>query len=124
MKAFVRSNVSDAFTFAEVKRAAPGVSDEYIRQVLRELRDDGVIEGTGAGRGAALAATPPRPDLTSPSLETHLHQIRGRAGSPCTADGSPSGCPARSWVRERRYPPMNSCSSLASAASRPSARTA
>jgi Fic family protein len=52
VKAFVRSNVSDNFTFAEVKRAAPGVSDEYIRQVLRELRDAGIIEGTGAGRGA------------------------------------------------------------------------
>jgi Fic family protein len=49
---FVRSNLSDAFTFGDVKRASPGVSDEYIRQVLRELRDAGVIEGTGAGRGA------------------------------------------------------------------------
>ena len=53
VKAFVRSNVSDSFTFADVKRAAPGVSDEYIRQVLRELRDEGVVEVTGAGRGAA-----------------------------------------------------------------------
>ena len=52
MRAFVRSSVSDSFTFAEVKRAAPGVSDEYIRQVLRELRDGGVLEVTGAGRGA------------------------------------------------------------------------
>jgi Fic family protein len=52
VKSFVRSNLSEAFTFAEVKRASPGVSDEYIRQVLRELRDAGVIEGTGAGRGA------------------------------------------------------------------------
>ena len=53
VKAFVRSNISDTFTFADVKRAAPGVSDEYIRQVLRELRDNEIIEGTGAGRGAA-----------------------------------------------------------------------
>ena len=53
VKTFVRSNVSGTFTFAEVKRAAPGVSDEYIRQVLRELRDADVIKGTGAGRGAA-----------------------------------------------------------------------
>jgi DNA-binding IscR family transcriptional regulator len=35
-----------------VKRASPGVSDDYIRQVLRELRDAGIIEGTGASRGA------------------------------------------------------------------------
>lgn len=53
VKSFVRSNLSDAFTFTDVKRASPGVSDEYIRQVLRELRDGGIIEGTGAGRGAA-----------------------------------------------------------------------
>jgi len=52
VRTFVRSNISDSFTFAEVKRAAPGVSDEYIRQVLRELRNAGIIEGTGAGRGA------------------------------------------------------------------------
>ncbi len=52
VKAFVRANISDSFTFAELKRAAPGVSDEYIRQVLRELRDSRIIEGTGAGRGA------------------------------------------------------------------------
>ena len=52
VRAFVRSSLSDDFTFADVKRAAPGVSDEYIRQVLRELRDAGTIEGTGAGRGA------------------------------------------------------------------------
>ena len=49
VKTFVRSNISDSFTFADVKRAAPGVSDEYIRQVLR---DSDIIEGTGAGRGA------------------------------------------------------------------------
>lgn len=53
VRSFVRSNVRDSFTFADVKRASPGVSDEYIRQVLRELRDQGIIEGTGAGRGAA-----------------------------------------------------------------------
>jgi Fic family protein len=53
VKSFVRSNVSDTFTFADVKRAAPGVSDEYIRQVLRELRNAGVVEVTGAGRGSA-----------------------------------------------------------------------
>lgn len=53
VRSFVRSNLSDAFTFAEVKRAAPGVSDEYIRQVLRELRDRQVVQVTGAGRGAS-----------------------------------------------------------------------
>jgi hypothetical protein len=52
VKTFVRANLSDAFTFADVKGAAPGVSDAYIRQVLHDLRDASVIEGTGAGRGA------------------------------------------------------------------------
>ena len=52
VNAFVRGNVSDQFTFAEVRRAAPGVSDEYIRQVLRDLRDAGEIAVRGAGRGA------------------------------------------------------------------------
>ena len=52
VKAFVRSNLADTFTFADVKRAAPGVSDEYIRQVLRALRDEGLVEVVGAGRGA------------------------------------------------------------------------
>jgi Fic family protein len=61
VKTFVQSNISDNFTFAEVKRAAPGVSDEYIRQVLRELRDSGIIEGTGAGRGAGWRRLPSGP---------------------------------------------------------------
>jgi hypothetical protein len=61
VKSFVRSNLSDAFTFADVKRASPGVSDDYIRQVLRELRDAGIIEGTGAGRGAGWRRL--RPDF-------------------------------------------------------------
>jgi Fic family protein len=52
VKAFVHANLSDTFTFAEVKRQAPGVSDEYIRQVLRELRDDGIVEVRGAGRAS------------------------------------------------------------------------
>lgn len=53
VRSFVRSNLSDSFTFAEVKRASPGVSDDYIRQVLRELRDKRIIEATGAGRGSS-----------------------------------------------------------------------
>jgi len=52
VKTLVRSNISDSFTFAEVKRAAPGVSDEYIRQVLRELRNADIIEGPAPAAGA------------------------------------------------------------------------
>lgn len=57
VRAFVRSAVSDTFSFAEVKRGAPGVSDEYIREILRELRDAGEIERIGAGRGARWRRT-------------------------------------------------------------------
>lgn len=57
VKAFVDSSVTDSFVFGDVKRAAPGVSDEYIRQVLRQLRDEGLVEVTGAGRGARWRRT-------------------------------------------------------------------
>jgi Fic family protein len=49
---FVRSTVQDTITFADVRQAAPGVSDDYIRKVLRELRDEGVLRAEGVGRGA------------------------------------------------------------------------
>jgi Fic family protein len=49
---FVRSTVKDTITFADVRQAAPGVSDDYIRKVLRELRDEGVLRAEGVGRGA------------------------------------------------------------------------
>ena len=39
----------DSFTFAEVKRAAPGVSEVH-RQVLRELRDGGVLRSPRGAR--------------------------------------------------------------------------
>jgi Fic family protein len=58
VKTFVRSSLSNTFSFADVKRAAPGVSDEYIRQVLRELRDAGALEVLGAGRGAKWRRLP------------------------------------------------------------------
>ncbi len=55
-KAFVGSSISERFAFADVKRAAPGVSDEYIRQVLRQLRDAGVVEVIGAGKRSRVAS--------------------------------------------------------------------
>ena len=39
VRQFIRSSVGDSFTFDDVRRAAPGVSDVYIGKVLRELRD-------------------------------------------------------------------------------------
>lgn len=52
VRQFVRSSVSDSFTFNDVRLAAPGVSDVYIGKVLRELRDAGVVKSSGSGRGA------------------------------------------------------------------------
>jgi len=52
VKQFIRSSVSDSFTFDDVRQAAPGVSDVYIGKVLRQLRDSGVLRSSGSGRGA------------------------------------------------------------------------
>lgn len=40
------------FRIGEVRRAVQGTSDPTIRLVLKELREEGRIEATGAGRGA------------------------------------------------------------------------
>lgn len=52
IKAFIRSNLSDEFTVADVREAAPGTSDAYISKVLAALKNDGTIEPLGRGRGA------------------------------------------------------------------------
>jgi Fic family protein len=49
---FVRSSISNRFTVADVRDAAPGVSDIYIRRVLDDLKKDGVIEPSGRGKAA------------------------------------------------------------------------
>jgi len=40
------------FAAAEIERDCPGISRDTIRKVLRALRDEGVIESDGKGRGA------------------------------------------------------------------------
>lgn len=50
--AFIRASLSDQFTVAQVRDAAPGVSDAYISKVLAELKAAGAIEPIGRGRGA------------------------------------------------------------------------
>lgn len=52
VRSFVRSSVQDVFTFDDVRRATPGVSDVYIGVILRELRDAGVLRSESTGRGA------------------------------------------------------------------------
>jgi DNA-binding transcriptional ArsR family regulator len=46
----VRSNISTAFTFADLQRALPDVSPDHIRGELRKLRDTGAVESPGPGR--------------------------------------------------------------------------
>ena len=52
IKQFIRSSISDEFTVAEVRRAAAGASDSHINKTLARLRDEGMIESLGTGRGA------------------------------------------------------------------------
>lgn len=52
VESFVRSSLSSRFTVADVRDAAPGVSDIYIRRVLDDLKKDGVIAPSGRGMAA------------------------------------------------------------------------
>jgi len=52
IRQFIRSSISEEFTVAEVRRAAGGASDSYINKTLAKLRDQGIIESLGTGRGA------------------------------------------------------------------------
>jgi Fic family protein len=52
VKQFIRSNLSDTFTIADVRRAVPGVSDSYLWRLFGELKRAGAIEPISRGRGA------------------------------------------------------------------------
>ena len=52
IKAFIRSSLSDEFTVAQIREAAPGVSDAHISKVLGELKREQVIEPVAVGRKA------------------------------------------------------------------------
>jgi Fic family protein len=57
VRIYVRDHVGASFDMADVRRALPGVSDQTIRLVLRELRDTGVCVSSGTGRGARWVRT-------------------------------------------------------------------
>lgn len=40
------------FTIADVRQAAPGVSDGYVNRVLSQLKNQGRIKSPGTGRSA------------------------------------------------------------------------
>ncbi|HUY63771.1 MAG TPA: Fic family protein [Acidimicrobiales bacterium] len=50
---YVLLHAPATFTIAEIRRAVPGVSDNTIRIVLGELKEQGSITNDGSGRGAA-----------------------------------------------------------------------
>jgi Fic family protein len=49
---FIDSLMLDEFTIADVRQAAPGVSDGYINRVLADLKNQGAIKPLGTGRSA------------------------------------------------------------------------
>ncbi len=49
---FIDSLMVPEFTTADVRQAAPGVSDGYTNKLLGELKKAGRIEPLGTGRGA------------------------------------------------------------------------
>jgi Fic family protein len=55
---FIDSLPTEEFTVSQVRRAAPGVSGAYISKVLAELKDAGILEPVGAGRGARWRRLP------------------------------------------------------------------
>ena len=50
---FVLLHAPTPFTIADIRRAVPGVSDNTIRLVLAELRNQGLIANNGPGRSAS-----------------------------------------------------------------------
>ena len=52
VRRFVRTNVSETFSISDIREVVPNVSDVYIGQILRQLRDEDVIELQGTGQGA------------------------------------------------------------------------
>lgn len=49
---FVRTNVSDTFSMSDLREVVPNVSDTHAGKLLRDLRDQGIIEVEVKGRNA------------------------------------------------------------------------
>src|SRR5216683_1314366 len=52
---YVLSHAGPSFEMADVRRAVPGVSDQTVRLVLRELKNEGLVRPSGVGRGTKWA---------------------------------------------------------------------
>ena len=49
---------NEPFAISEIERECSGVSRDMVRHVLRQMRDEGLIESTGVGRGAKWRHAP------------------------------------------------------------------
>jgi hypothetical protein len=58
VREYVLKHAPIIFKLGDVRTALPGVSDQTIRLALEQLRDEGKIKSTGAGRGAAWVRIP------------------------------------------------------------------
>lgn len=52
IRQFVRQSITDEFTVADVRRAAPAASQAYISKTLASMRDESLIEPIGTGKSA------------------------------------------------------------------------
>lgn len=52
VESFVRTNLSDVFSIADVRRVVPHAGDQHIGNVLRRLKSEGVLDREGAGRAS------------------------------------------------------------------------
>jgi Fic family protein len=52
IRRFIDVSIANEFTVADIRGAVPTASQSYISKTLARLRDEGLIEPTGAGRGA------------------------------------------------------------------------
>ena len=52
VESFIRDSLKETFTIEDIRDGAPGVSDVYIKKLLGELKNAGVIRREGAGRGS------------------------------------------------------------------------
>lgn len=51
------------FAISDIERDCPGISREWVRQVLQQMRDDGVLRLEGRGRGARWVPEQPAPTI-------------------------------------------------------------
>lgn len=58
VRRFVLEHAASTVGMADIRRAVPGVSDQTVRLVLRQLREAGLVRPTGAGRGARWVREP------------------------------------------------------------------